>query len=100
MDRPHILAICFDDDDIRSRPFDLPEDFEWNDSGFARAATAYRRTCGWDFVPGKAGLWLCYYVITDGSGSDKGKWWYNGNLIGFAILYDRNSTGIYTSLAH
>jgi ribosomal protein S18 acetylase RimI-like enzyme len=64
----------------------------------ARAAIAYQRTAHWDFAPGEAGIWLCYYLITDGWGGDE--WYYNGNLVGFVILYDRDKDGQYESLAH
>jgi hypothetical protein len=101
MECPHILAFCFDDAeaDIPCR-FGLPPDFEWRDSGLARAASAYQRTCHWDFSPGEAGIWLCYYLITDGTGGGQRDWRYSGNLVGFAILYDRNRDGRYESLGH
>jgi ribosomal protein S18 acetylase RimI-like enzyme len=100
MEDPHILVFGFDDDlDLYCR-FHLPSDFEWYNIGLARAATAYRRCCGWDFAPGEAGIWLCYYLITDGMGGGEGSWHYNGNVVGFAILYDRDKDDQYESLGH
>lgn len=100
MECPHILTFNFDGDYIPLCDFELPPYLEWNDSALERASIAYKRACGWDFAPGEAGLWLCYYLITDGSGGNKGKWSYTGNLVGFAIFYDRAHDGHYTSLAH
>ena len=100
MECPHILTFGFDDDlDLYCR-FSLSPDFEWRDSGLARAAIAYQRTAHWDFAPGEAGIWICYYLITDGWGSGKNDWRYNGNIAGFVILYDRDKDGQYESLAH
>jgi ribosomal protein S18 acetylase RimI-like enzyme len=99
MEKPHILAFDLDQDKELCR-FTLPTDYDWHETGLARAATAYRRSCRWDFAPGEAGVWLCYYLITDGMGSDKGRWHYNGNVVGFAILYDRDEDGQYESLGH
>jgi ribosomal protein S18 acetylase RimI-like enzyme len=100
MKEPHILAFGFDDDLPKLCPFALPSGLEWNDSGLEQAASAYRRAGHWDFAPGEAGIWLLYYLITEGHGGEEGNWWYNGNLVGFAILYDRNKDGHYESLGH
>lgn len=93
LSRAHILAFDFDEDRELCR-FSLPEHYvdAWHETGFAHAATAYRRECHWDFAPGEAGIWLCYYLMSDGAGGD-GEWYYNGNLVGFAILYDRKQDG-------
>jgi ribosomal protein S18 acetylase RimI-like enzyme len=99
MEKPHILAFDFDQGEELCQ-FTLPADHDWHDTGFARAATAYRRCCRWDFAPGEAGIWLCYYVITDGVGGGEGSWYYSGNVAGFAILYDRDKDGKYESLGH
>jgi hypothetical protein len=90
-DRAHILAFDFDEDRDLCR-FSLPDYDAWHETGFAHAATAYRRECHWDFAPGAAGVWLCYYLITDGYGGNS-EWYYNGNLVGFVILYDREKDG-------
>jgi ribosomal protein S18 acetylase RimI-like enzyme len=99
MEEPHILAFDFDQDNELCR-FVLSADRDWHDTGLARAATAYRRCCRWDFAPGEAGIWLCYYLITDGMGGSEGNWHYNGNVVGFAILYDRDKDGRHESLGH
>jgi ribosomal protein S18 acetylase RimI-like enzyme len=79
--------------------FKLQEFDDWDDTGLARAARAYRRECHWDFSPGDAGIWVCYYVPSDATGGN-GDWWYNGNLAGFLILYDHNEDGEYESIGH
>lgn len=100
MDVGHILTFDFDQgDDFGDQQLHLREGFEWNESGFSRAAIAYRHCCGWDFTPDEAGIWLCYYLLTDAHGSRR-RMWFNGNLIGFVILYDRNEDGNYESLGH
>jgi ribosomal protein S18 acetylase RimI-like enzyme len=99
MEEPHILTFDFDQDNELCQ-FGLPPYRDWHNTGLAHAATAYRRCCGWDFAPGEAGIWSCYYVITDGMGSGEGSWHYNGNVVGFTILYDRDKDGQYESLGH
>jgi hypothetical protein len=39
---------------VKSGPFKLLDHNDWFNSGLARAATAYRRCCHWDFAPGEA----------------------------------------------
>jgi hypothetical protein len=98
MTRSHILAFNFDAGETLCR-FELPT-AEFSDTGLYRAAAAYRRACDWDFTPGEGGIWLCYYLLTSGGGSDKGQWSYTGNIAGFAILQDCDEDGVYESLAH
>ena len=69
-------------------------------SGLGRAASAYRRECGWDFPPGDAGVWLvaaCPYSAFRGGTEE---WTISGNLAAFAVLHDRDDDGRYESLAH
>jgi hypothetical protein len=95
----YIVAVDADNDRATNGQFDLEWD-DWYDFGLASAASAYHRECEWDFAPGEAGTWVCCFMPTDGSGSSDDKWHYNGNLIGFAILYDRTHTDQYGSLGH
>lgn len=93
-----VLAFDFDEGCDKG-DLHLPECFEWDGSALARAARAYQRECGWDFVPGAAGIWVVCCTLTSAfCGSDSGT--YNGNVIGFAVLHDRDNDGEYESLAH
>lgn len=83
----HILAFDFDQGRNLCE-FRLPDEYVWHETGFAHAATAYRRECHWDFAPGEAGTWLGYYLISEGGGGGD-DWNYYGNLVGFAVLYER-----------
>ena len=93
-----VLAFDFDeglDEDVLR----LSEGFEWSDSAFSRAALFYKRECGWDFPPGEVGIWLAYCILTSSVGGGD-HFTYSGNLVGFAVLYDRDEDGEYESLAH
>lgn len=73
----------------------------WHGSPLERAAYAYKREAGWDFVPGEAGIWLLMLAPVHGfGGSDKDEWMYTGHLVGFVILHDRDEDGEYESVAH
>lgn len=76
-------------------------DGTWHGSPLERAAYAYKREAGWDFVPGEAGIWLLMLAPVHGfGGSDKDEWMYTGHLTGFMILHDRDEDGEYESIAH
>ena len=75
-------------------------DGEWLDGALDRAATAYRRECGWDFAPGDAGIWLMMLAPASGQGFSDEPWHYTGHLAGFVILYDRDEDGEYESVGH
>jgi GNAT superfamily N-acetyltransferase len=53
------------------------------------AAWAYKRECGWDFVPGRTGTWVLAVSPTDGHGFGEHHHFLSANLVGFAALYDR-----------
>jgi hypothetical protein len=73
---------------------------DWEGSALERAARAYRRACGWDFAPDESGIWLLALAPVSGSGPDDGPWSYQGSLVGFIILYDRNGDGSYEAVGH
>jgi GNAT superfamily N-acetyltransferase len=75
-------------------------DGRWQDSAFDHAGLAYKRTCGWDFTPGEAGIWLVMLAPVSGTGSETGPWHYTGHLTGFVIIYDRDGDGAYESVGH
>ncbi|WP_375430171.1 hypothetical protein [uncultured Friedmanniella sp.] len=72
---------------------------QWEGSPLAQAARAYRRDCGWDFTPDEAGVWLLFVAPYSAMGSGD-QTPCAGNLVGFAILHDRDEDGVYESLAH
>lgn len=71
----------------------------WSGSPLDRAARTYRRECGWDFSPAGSGIWVLMLAPTSGSGAD-GEWSYEGHLVGFVILHDRDEDSRYESVAH
>lgn len=85
----------FDTDRAQDGVLKLSEYFEWDDSAFAKAALLYSRECHWDFAPGEAGIWLTYVILTGAVNEC-----FSGNLVGFAILYDRDHDGKYESIGH
>ena len=97
--RGTVVAFDFDDFDDAESGLRLPDGFEWTQSAFAKAALLYKRECGWDFAPGEAGVWLAYFIFTESMGSESA-FFYHGNLVGFAILQDRDEDGRYESIAH
>ncbi len=97
---PIDLQVDFDDGDLDSPGVTFP-DLDWPKTGFAQAALAYKRECGWDFPPGEAGIWLLRvapYAAFGGDDTDQA--FLSGNLIGFVVLHDRDDDGEYESLAH
>ncbi|GAA3514141.1 GNAT family N-acetyltransferase [Georgenia daeguensis] len=84
----------FDDD-----PPDVSHVGEWENCALARAGSAYRSECDWDFSPGPAGIWLLFVAPYSSFGSS-GQMHLSGTLAGFAILHDRDEDGEYESLAH
>jgi ribosomal protein S18 acetylase RimI-like enzyme len=68
---------------------------EWDETGFARAARAYRREARWDFAPDEAGVWI---IAVAPSEQVHTAW--RGNLVAFIILHDRDHDGEYESIAH
>ncbi len=106
MDAGHVVVIDWDNfdgqptfEDIAPGELALPKRATFDESGYAEAAQAYRRACGWDFSPGGDGVWITYNLLTDGSGGSE-EMHYNAHLVGFVILYDRDGDGEYESLAH
>jgi ribosomal protein S18 acetylase RimI-like enzyme len=57
------------------------------------------RECGWDFAPGKAGMWLVRVAPTSWIGGEE-RGFARGNLIGFLILHDRDEDGEHESIVH
>ena len=72
---------------------------EWDESPLFRAARHYQRECGWDFAPDLDGRWLVCLLPTGAAGTGT-RMFYTSNLVGFAILYDRDEDGAYESLGH
>jgi len=72
---------------------------DFDESPFFMAARAYRRECGWDFTPAKAGIWVFAVAPYTWLGSDEDGT-ATGRLVGFLILHDRDEDGTYESLAH
>ena len=98
-----ILTYNFDQPDKQYRGTFKPveyADMKWHDTALAKAALAYKRCCHWDFAPGEAGIWLCYYLPNDGWGGGDNEMQWRGNLVGFVILYDHNEDGEYEALGH
>jgi GNAT superfamily N-acetyltransferase len=98
--RVEVLQVDFDEG-LRSLPefgWDgLP--LTWEDTGFWRAAVAYRRECRWDFSPGSAGIWVAALAPTFSAGAGDETAW-TGNLVGFVVVHDRDEDGEYESIAH
>lgn len=96
---PGVVVACDLDGGDDGEGLRLADTFEWEDSALRRASLMYRRECGWDFAPGEAGIWLAYCVLTSSLG---GRDWccYQANMVGFAILYDRDEDGQHESLGH
>lgn len=95
-----ILQVDFDEG-LRSLPefgWDgLP--LTWEDTGFWRAAVAYRRECRWDFSPDATGVWVVAVAPTSNvEAGDEAIW--VGNLVGFVVVQDRDGDGEYESIAH
>ncbi|XVV00767.1 GNAT family N-acetyltransferase [Actinosynnema sp. CA-248983] len=75
-------------------------DGRWGGSALDRAGMAYKRACGWDFAPSEAGVWLVMLAPVSGIGGEDGQWFYNGRVVGFLIVYDRDGDGMYESVGH
>lgn len=93
-----VLAIDAEDG-TRDDPEGAYDLWKWDGSALDRAARAYRRECRWDFAPGEAGLWFVAAAPWSWVGGEDGDGQCGGNLVGFAILHDRDNDGDY-SLAH
>ncbi|MGW6263998.1 GNAT family N-acetyltransferase [Cellulosimicrobium funkei] len=93
---PVVLQVDFD-----TGEHDLPEgsrhEDEWDGSSLHLAAIAYRRECGWDFTPGKTGVWLLSVHPFRGQSTTTWATW-GGVLTGFVILYDEGEG--YQTLGH
>jgi GNAT superfamily N-acetyltransferase len=72
----------------------------WEGSALQLAARAYMRACGWDFPPDETGLWLLALSPVSGAGPQTGLCSYQGNLVGFIVLYDRDEDGNYDAVGH
>jgi hypothetical protein len=98
--------VDYEDDEV----FDCADHSEFAESPLGKAGRAYRRECGWDFPPGFAGEWVAAYVPSswsgpaveaqDGEPAEPVDGWCSGNLVSFAVLYDRDEDGEVESLAH
>jgi hypothetical protein len=86
-ERGYSLVFHFDDyyESDEEQPVFLPENFEWDNSGLSRAASAYQRECGWDFAPGEAGVWLVHCLLTGAWGGGD-SYSFNSNIVGFVVL--------------
>jgi GNAT superfamily N-acetyltransferase len=71
----------------------------WAGSCLDRAARAYRRDAGWDFPPGRAGIWLLALAPVE-MAEEEGLLRYTGYLPAFVILHDRDHDGDYETVAH
>jgi GNAT superfamily N-acetyltransferase len=71
----------------------------WTGSPLDRAARAYRREAEWDFAPDESGIWLLMLAPTSACGGDE-TWYYNGHIVGFVILHDRDGDDLFESVAH
>ena len=106
----HILDLNlddFDEEEYARESLHLPVKFFWEEEGLSKAALAYSRECGWDFAPGEAGRWIVYCLLTSGSGGGEDAstgeillMRYQAQVVGFAILHDRDRDEAYESLAH
>lgn len=72
----------------------------WHGSALNQAGLVYKRACGWDFSPGEAGVWLVMLAPVAASGGDEGLWFYDGHIVGFVIVYDRDEDDDYESVGH
>jgi hypothetical protein len=98
---PHVVVI----DDYSSEPWE-DGDGSWYESPRGKATRAYKRECGWDFVPDPSGVWVCALVPSGGTGAidpddpEPAPWSYRGDLAAFVILHDRDEDGEPESVAH
>lgn len=87
-----------------------PEDWtsssalEYDEGTLRAAGRAYKRECGWDHAPGPPSpdyTWVCVYKGLFGSyDEDAREHRFSGNLVGFAIVADRDEDGQPETLAH
>jgi GNAT superfamily N-acetyltransferase len=98
--RIEVLQVDFDEgvQELPEAGWDgLP--MSWEDTGFWRAAVAYRRECRWDHSPDAAGVWVIAVApLSNVPDGDEAIW--AGNLIGFIVVHDRDGDGEYESIAH
>lgn len=98
--RAEVLQVDFDEgvQELPQAGWDgLP--LAWEDTGFRRAAVAYRRECRWDHSPDAAGVWVIAVAPTSNAPDGDEAIWV-GNLVGFLIVHDRDGDGEYESIAH
>ena len=89
---------------------DEPEDWtsalalEYDEGPLRAAGRAYKRECGWDHAPGVPSpdyIWVCVHKALFGSyDEDACELGFSGNLVGFAIVADRDGDGEPEALAH
>jgi GNAT superfamily N-acetyltransferase len=91
----------FGDADLDEGAIEGPDGM-WHGSPLERAGYAYKREAGWDFTPDETGVWVLMLAPRSASGGseDDRPWFYNGHLVGFVILQDRDNDGNYESVAH
>lgn len=97
-----LLQTCVDFDGGDDPDDGIQVDCDYDDymeSGFGQAARAYKREAGWDFTPGDRGIWLMCLAPISGCGGGDDLYW-QGYLVGFVILYDRDGDGVYESMGH
>lgn len=95
-----IVVVDFDTGEYDSVPPSLTLREDFSDSALTKAGYAYKRECGWDFSPGEAGVWVLCVYPTSAMGGDLTECVVSANLIGFAVLYDRDGDDELESLGH
>ena len=97
--QPHLQAFDAEPEDWTSTSA-----LEYDEGPLRAASRAYKRECGWDHAPGPPSpnyTWVCVYKPLVGSyDEDAGELRFSGNLVGFAIVADRDEDGEPEALAH
>lgn len=77
------------------------ESGSWADGALGTAGLVYKRTCKWDFAPGKAGIWLLMLAPLAAYPAEEENFYvFNGRLAGFVIVNDRDDDGDYETVSH
>jgi ribosomal protein S18 acetylase RimI-like enzyme len=96
---PYLQAFDAEPEDWRSQSA-----LEYDDGPLRAAARAYKRECGWDHAPTAPSpdyAWLCVYRPRIGYyDDDAGQLRFSGNLVGFAIVSDRDDDEEPETLTH
>jgi ribosomal protein S18 acetylase RimI-like enzyme len=97
--QPHLQAFDAEPDDWTSTSA-----LHYDDGPLRAASRAYKRECGWDLAPTAPSpdyAWVCTYHPHMGHyDEDAAELRFSGNLVGFAIVSDRDDDGEPETLTH